>query len=131
MASQFADLYEKVDGTNTYSVALAIATGNTPVVKKQKTVHKIAASCVLRKFEDHLVTHMPNAEEIAKTKQCVPDIRIVLCAKEGVRLISLADIQDGNSYRYAFLNIGALDHHDLNAKLTECVKHLNFQFSKD
>ena len=30
MASQFADLYEKVDGTNSFSVLLDIAQGRTP-----------------------------------------------------------------------------------------------------
>ena len=32
MCSQFADLFEKVDGTNTYEYALALATGVRPHV---------------------------------------------------------------------------------------------------
>ena len=52
MASQFADLYEKVDGTNSFSVLLDIAQGRTPRFTRRQGRFEFAASCVLRSFHD-------------------------------------------------------------------------------
>jgi biotin carboxylase len=46
MASQFADLYEKVDGTNSYAVLLDIAQGRAPrVTRRQDATPSPPASC--------------------------------------------------------------------------------------
>ncbi len=62
MASQFADLYEKVDGTSSYQVLLDIAEGRAPRTTRRKGHYPFAASCVLRAFADHRVVKLPDAE---------------------------------------------------------------------
>ena len=52
MASQFADLYEKVNGTNSYEVLLDLGCGVRPSPKRRQGKYRFAASCVLRTFED-------------------------------------------------------------------------------
>jgi biotin carboxylase len=52
MASQFADLYEKVDGTNSYAVLLDIALGRAPQFTRRQGRYAFASSIVLRSFED-------------------------------------------------------------------------------
>ena len=66
MASQFADLYEKVDGTNSFSVLLDIAQGRTPRFTRRQGRFGFAASCVLRSFHDSLVVAVPSEADIER-----------------------------------------------------------------
>ena len=66
MASQFADLYEKVDGTNTYQVLVDLALGVAPTLKRRQGKYRFAASCVMRTFENAFVARVPDAREIAQ-----------------------------------------------------------------
>ena len=75
MASQFADLYEKVDGTNSYAVLLDIAQGRAPRFKRRQGRYAFAASIVLRSFEDRLVTALPSATDLDRLARDYPDIR--------------------------------------------------------
>ena len=68
MASQFADLYEKVDGTNSFAVLLDIAQGETPRFTRRQGRYAFAASCVLRSFEDYLVAAVPSAADIEQPR---------------------------------------------------------------
>src|SRR6476660_1840278 len=80
MASQFADLYEKVDGTNAYEVLLDIGTGVRPTPKRRRGPYRCAASWVLRTFQDCLVAALPSAEQIEELERCYPDLRVELHA---------------------------------------------------
>jgi biotin carboxylase len=50
IAYQFADLYEKVEGFNTYDAVLALATGDAPTLVKGRSRYRNAASFILRAF---------------------------------------------------------------------------------
>ncbi len=128
MASQFADLYEKVDGTNTYEVLLDLALGKAPNVRRRQGLHAFAASCVLRSFENAIVTALPAAEEIERVQQRCPDARIEVLATEGRRLSQ--EMQDGQSYRYGIVSLGGRDRRDVMAALEYCRAHLTFTFDK-
>ncbi|HKR01020.1 MAG TPA: ATP-grasp domain-containing protein, partial [Pyrinomonadaceae bacterium] len=52
IASQFTDLFEKVDGLSSYSQLLQVALGEEPAAPKGEGAFKVAASCVMRTFED-------------------------------------------------------------------------------
>lgn len=52
MASQFADLYEKVDGINTYDILVDLALGRVPAKRRRQGRYKVAVSHVMRRFED-------------------------------------------------------------------------------
>jgi ATP-grasp domain len=124
MASQFADLYEKVDGTNTYEVLVDLALGVTPTLKRRQGDHRFAASCVLRTFENALVARVPDAREIEQVHALYPDARIEVLATPGRRLSQ--EMQDGSSYRYGIVSLGGRDRDDVAAMFERCRTMLNF-----
>lgn len=124
IASQFADLYEKVDGTNTYDVLIDLALGCRPAFRRRAGKHRFAASCVLRTFENARVTALPSAEEIARVRRRYPEVRVEVLATQGRRLSQ--EMQDGESYRYGIISIGGRDRDDVLAILRECRSQLTF-----
>jgi biotin carboxylase len=114
MASQFADLYEKVDGTSSYQVLLDIGEGRAPRFTRGEGRYPFAASCVLRAFADHLIVRLPEAEELEHLAVLYPDIRVELHATAGRKLSD--ELQDGHSYRYGIINLGGNDLADVLAK---------------
>ena len=127
MISQFADLVEKVDGVNTYAHLLALATGKRPDVPKRKGMHGMAASFVLRVFEDKKVIKAPSQEQLEQVYQLFPDARIQLYVQEGDKLSDA--FQDGKSFRYGLVHLGGRDRKDLFAKFEQCKRRLDFQFA--
>ncbi len=127
IASQFTDLFEKVDGTSTYVPLLQIAAGDAPDFSHGRGQFKLAASCVLRTFADRRVLRVPSPEEISDLAARFPDARVEICAAPGSLLSE--GMQDGKSYRYAVINIGADSEAELLNKLEACQRGLNFQFA--
>lgn len=127
-ASQFADLFEKVDGTNTYQVQLDLALGKKPHYRMGHGRFKHAASCVLRMFQDMKVIKIPTADDIHRIESRVPEVRIELCAREGKKLSE--ELQDGSSFRYGVVNLGAQDKQELLELFEYCTRELPFIFGK-
>lgn len=127
IASQFTDLFEKVDGTSSYSLLLQIAAGDEPAFQHGQGEFKLAASCVLRTFEDKLVRSVPSREQVEAVLAKFPDARIEICASQG-KLLS-DGMQDGKSYRYGLINIGADSEEALTTKLERCRSILDFQLA--
>ncbi len=125
MASQFADIYEKVDGTNTYEIALDLATNNEPQCLIKNGKYKVAASFVLRTFRDAKVTKIPSAHDIQKIHKHFPDARIIIIPKVGHYLSEY--LQDGSSFRYGLLHLGGEDPNDLMHNFELCKKLLPFK----
>jgi biotin carboxylase len=107
IASQFADLYEKVDGTSSYRVLLDIAQGRSPRFTWRRGRYPFAASCVLRAFADHHVVRIPDEAEVERITRFFPGTRIELHATPGRKLSD--DLNDGHSYRYGIINLGGSD----------------------
>ena len=126
MSSQFADLFEKVDGINSYSVLLDLAFGKRPQIRKGEGRYPMAASCVLRTFENKRVMKLPGDDEIAQLQFEHPDIRIEVLATEGTRLSQ--QMQDGQSYRYGIINIGGGSTREISDIYEECLRKLTFVF---
>ena len=126
MSSQFADLFEKVDGINSYSVLLDLAFGKRPQIRKGEGRYPMAASCVLRTFENKRVMKLPGDDEIAQLQFEHPDIRIEVLATEGTRLSQ--QMQDGQSYRYGIINIGGGSMPEILDIYEECLRKLSFVF---
>ncbi len=125
-SSQFADLYEKVEGFNAYRVALDVATGKQPVLPRAKGNYAMAASCVLRLFENKKVVKVPSSADIEKVKEAIPDIRIYVYTSEGELLSD--QLQDGKSYRYGLMNIGGRDRQEIIEKFELAKRMLPFEF---
>ena len=122
LASQFADLYEKVDGTSSYRVLLDIAEGRAPAFTRRQGRYTFATSCVLRAFADHRVTHAPDASDLARLEKLYPDSRIEIHAAAGKKLSD--ELNDGKSYRYGIVNLGGSDLADVLAIFEEIRRSL-------
>ena len=122
MASQFADLYEKVDGTNAYEILLDIGTGVAPAPKRREGPYSFAASCVLRTFEDCLVARLPSQDQLASLAELYPDVRVELDATVGRKLSD--ELQDGASYRYGVINLGGCDRAQVLERFARCRERL-------
>ena len=125
MASQFADLYEKVDGTNSFAVLLDIAQGKTPRFTRRQGQYGFAASCVLRSFEDYLVAALPSDADLERLARLYPDIRVELHATVGRKLSD--EFQDGKSYRYGVVNLGGRDLADVLEQFAACRVRLGIE----
>ena len=118
MSSQFADLYEKVDGTNAYKVLLDIGTGVRPSPKHRQGRYQFAASCVLRTFDDCVVAALPSVDRLAELEQRHPDIRLEIHATAGRKLSD--ELQDGTSFRYGIISLGGRDRADVLRRFKAC-----------
>ncbi|HEY0385972.1 MAG TPA: ATP-grasp domain-containing protein [Pyrinomonadaceae bacterium] len=127
IASQFTDLFEKVDGQSTYWPLLRIAAGDEPDFPRRRGSFRLAASCVLRTFEDGRVLAVPSSQQVGALSNRFPDARVEICAVPG-KLLS-DGMQDGKSYRYGLINIGADSESELAAKLESCRSMLDFRFA--
>ncbi len=123
---QFSDLYEKVDGRNSYDVLLALATGE-PLPEPAAGAHRLAASCVLRTFADVTVKKLPSPEALAALHARHPEARIVVLCQENQPLSS--QLQDEGSFRYAAINIGAADSAELERTLSAIKNALGITFA--
>jgi biotin carboxylase len=127
MASQFADLYEKVDGTNSYEVLLEIGMGRRPRPRRRQGPFRFASSIVLRTFEDCLVRAVPAEKELEKLAVLYPDARIEVHARQGRNLSD--ELQDGTSFRYGIVNLGGSDLEDVLARFEECRARLGMDLA--
>jgi len=125
MAYQFADLYEKVDGVNSYDILLSLAVGERPRLQTGGGAHAAAASFVLRKFEDARIARLPDAAQIGAVKSLFPGTRIRIYGRIGRRL---SDQRGVESYRYAILNMGGSGRADLTHRFGEACRLLTFSF---
>ena len=126
MASQFADLFEKVDGTNTYQVLLDLAAGTMPHTTRRAGKYARAASCVLRMFQNMKAVQVPSQKNIEAVQAVHPDVRIEVLTQGGRRLSE--ELQDGRSYRYGIINLGGRDDKDISEALQNCLACLPFVF---
>ncbi len=126
MASQFADLMEKVEGTNTYKIQVDLSLGKEPIFKKNSGKFKYATSFVLRSFEDKEIVSLPGKNDIEKVLNVYPEARIEIYGKEGAHLSE--HLQDMQSYRYGIIDLGGNSRQELNDKYQQCINLLKFKF---
>jgi biotin carboxylase len=127
IASQFADLFTKVDGCSSFSVLLQLAMGERPrFVPPGRGEFRIAASCVLRTFEDQRVVAIPSQTTIDRVTTAFPDAIIEIHATPGRNLSD--QMQDAGSFRYGLVNIGANSEGELEEKFAAIARELKFEF---
>jgi len=125
IASQFPDLFEKVDGSNTYEVMMRIALGMDPGFIRRQGKFKIAASCVLRTFDDKLVKKIPDQENIKDVEMKFPGSMVQVIATQGKKLSE--QLQDAHSFRYGLINMGADSEDELVRDFEKAADMLNYQ----
>jgi biotin carboxylase len=128
MCGQFADLYERVDGVNGYEIALALATGEKPVAKKKKGRDRVASSYPLRIFEPCRVARAPTEDDIRAAERLHPGTLVWPECAEGERLEDFESLEDGQSFRYAVVNVSAPDRGMLQRRFEEVRRALGYYF---
>lgn len=127
IAYQFADLYEKVEGFNTYDALLALATGEAPVLTKGRGRYTHAASFVLRAFDRVRLKSAPDRRRIAALERRYQDARFMIYIKSGASLER--EVKWLGSYRYAIFNLGGRSAHDLSERYHSVKSELAFDFA--
>lgn len=127
LASQFPDLFHKVDGHSSWTVLLQLAMGEEPVFANGQGKFRIAGSCVLRTFEDRRVLSVPAEQSLRALAAEFPDALIEIYATPGLNLSD--QMQDSHSFRYGLVNIGADSVHELESKFAGIQSRLDFKFA--
>ena len=130
MCGQFADLYQKVDGTNGYEVALGLCTGTRPKLPRREGPYAHASSYALRVFERSRVVRAPTPAKIRRVESKFDALFWSEC-KKGEVLGNFAAGEDGHSRRYGVLNIGGADRADVDLRAQAAREALGFEFEAE
>ncbi len=121
MASQFADLYSRVDGINLHAMALELAYGRDPwALPRAASTQGAASSFVYRIFDEranHLPQRIPTMPSSAQVRQLAsqfPDHLLMQFPKAGHSLAR--DFKWLASYRYGILHLSGRDTQDLRER---------------
>ncbi|MCK5942219.1 MAG: hypothetical protein KAI24_09640 [Planctomycetes bacterium] len=129
LCGQFADLYEKVDGVNGYRIALELAVGRAPEVRRGAGAFGCAASYPLRVFEPVRVERAPDERDLEAARASSPQALVWNEVAAGDELSDFATGDDGSSYRYAVVNVGGGDERQLLANRDAAVERLGYRFA--
>lgn len=129
LASGFADIYEKVHGSNLFELGMVLACGEVIQFKAGTGSFDYAASFVERVFADGLVRRIPSDEDVASFMARFPEARLEVCVKEGGKLSD--KMQDVSSFRYALMHLGGKSVDDLEARYAEAKEMLPFEFAHE
>ena len=122
MASQFADLYRRVQGRDAHAMSLALALGQDPAdLPRSVPTAGAAASQVYRSFDPSAQVGMPSPEQQADVLRRFPDALLFCYPKTGHALER--DFKWLGSYRHGIVHLGGRDAADLRER-TEQVSRL-------
>jgi biotin carboxylase len=127
ICGQFADLYQKVDGTNTYEIALALCTGARPRLLKGRGRYAAAASVPLRVFEPTTVESAPSEADVAAAEHLFPETIVWSECSSGDELADFDFGEDGASHRYAVINLGGASRADLERRCRAVQERLGYR----
>jgi hypothetical protein len=126
LSYQFADLYENVDGANTYDVLLDLTLGRRPKFRRGTGRYKFAASFVLRTFQGKRFAAVPAPSDVEAFARQYDDSRLRIYGRKGKSLAS--EMRAMGSYRYGIVNVGATSLLDLFAIYNDALEKLPFRF---
>lgn len=125
LASQFADLYRRVQGRDAHAMSLALALGDDPAsLPRGEPTAGAAASQVYRSFDPSARVGMPDAAEQARLAQTFPDARLFLYPKAGHSLAR--DFKWLGSYRHGIVHLGGRDACDLRERTVQASQILGW-----
>ena len=115
LASQFGDLYQRVQGVDAHAMALAIALGDDPASLPRTAPNAgAAASLVYRSFDPHVLPVMPTAPALRAFAAAFPDGLVFCFPKQGHSLAR--DFKWTGSHRFGIVHLGGRDRDDLRAR---------------
>jgi biotin carboxylase len=116
LASQFSDLYRRVDGIDLHEYAMALAHGIDPAtLPKTASTAGAATSLVYRSFDPAAVVAMPAESARKKLKATFADSLLFEFPKDRGSIDR--DFKWLGSYRYGIMHLGGADESDL---MTRC-----------
>ncbi|GCL63306.1 ATP-grasp domain-containing protein [Pseudaquabacterium pictum] len=108
LASQFSDLYLRVQGLDPHAMSLALAMGQDPAtLPRQPPVGGAAASLVYRAFQPGSTPPMPDAAQRAALARRFPDAMLFTYPRSGHALAR--DFKWLGSHRYGILHLHGRD----------------------
>ena len=128
LAAQFGDLYERVDGVNTYQLLLDLTLGRPPRARPARGEFGAAASFVFREFNG-AIKIAPDRAQIAWLGANYPDALLHTYIKEGNS--RWREVKWLGSYRYAVLNLGGRDRQDMLSRYDNVCKQIRFEKKQD
>ena len=115
MASQFSDLYLRVDGIDLHRMALELAWGRDPALLPTVQANAGAASSfVYRILSPDTAVNMPRADQRGAFAQAFPDALLLTFPKP--RSAMQRDFKWLGSYRYGIVHLGGSDARDLRQR---------------
>ncbi len=115
LASQFSDLYRRVQGIDAHRIAIALATGADPQdLPRQAPTAGAAASLVYRAFDAQQLRPPPSASQRKKLALEFPDAMLFAYPKAGHSLAR--DFKWLGSHRYGILHLGGREAGDLHRR---------------
>jgi hypothetical protein len=126
LSYQFADLYENVDGANTYDVLIDLTLGRRPRFARGTGQYRFASSFVLRTFQGRRLTAVPAPADVEAFARQYDDSRLRIYGRKGKSLAS--EMRAMGSYRYGIVNVGAGSLLDLFAIYNDSLEKLPFRF---
>lgn len=115
MASQFSDLYLRVQGLDLHAIALALAHGEDPAaLPLAEPVAGAAASFVYRVFSPEARVHQPTPAQQQTLAQRFPDALLLPFPKPAGSIAR--DFKWLGSYRYGIVHLGGRDTADLRTR---------------
>jgi hypothetical protein len=130
LCGQFADLYQKVDGTSSYNVAMNVALGRKPRFDRGDGPFELAASVPLRIFRPSRVVFAPDDDAVDRIAKAHPGTLIWSEVETGMALTDFETYEDGKSARFAVINLGAASRSGLLDKVEALHRELGFVFEE-
>jgi hypothetical protein len=125
LASQLADLYERVDGLPVFEMLLALAQGRDPqTLPRKATAAGVAASFVWRSFDAARPPPPADRRQLQWLAREHPDAVLLQYHKRGAGLAR--EYKWLGSHRYATLNLGAADERQLKMKYQQIAARLGW-----
>ncbi len=115
LASQFSDLYRRVDGIDLHEYAMALAHGIDPAsLPKIASTAGAATSLVYRSFDENATIAMPAESARENLRTAYPDSLLFEFPKD--RSSINRDFKWLGSYRYGIMHLGGANSHDLRQR---------------
>jgi biotin carboxylase len=125
MASQFADLYRRVQGRDAHAMSLALALGQDPAdVPRSAPTAGAAASQVYRSFDPQALVTMPTPAQQAEVLRRFPDALLFSYAKTAHAV--QRDFKWLGSYRHGIVHLGGRDAADLRERTEQASRLLGW-----
>jgi len=127
ICGQFGDLYAKVSGLSSFEVQLQLAAGERPEFRRFSGPFAVAASYPLRTFRPVRIARVPDASDLEAVQARWPDVQVWVECHAGQVLSDFEAHEDGQSARYAVLNLGAASAEELEYKRAQVLERLGFE----